>query len=146
PQLKISIKKPDIAAALQALKQVLGVVSLVKDIQQIDAPGGIPSFNIEVEVAVPIFDGLSAGAVVEARNGTNLRFAGPVSITLPTPWITLSWVALGRIRTRVDLNKLNDIALGASLTLAPGEGTYETVGMDGDLRIAPDRVELNSIL
>ena len=147
PKLNVQVRKPSIAEAFAALKPLLGMVSNVSDIQLIDEPDGLPTLKVEVQVGIPLIgSAFTAGAVVEARNGTNLRFAGPVSITLPTPWIPLTYVAIGRIRSRIDLNEFKDVTIGASLTIAPGEGTYEIVGVDGDLHVGPNSVDLNSIL
>jgi hypothetical protein len=148
PTFKIQPQKPDIGTALKAIQQVLGFVSNIKEIQLVTSADGSPAVRAEVQVAVPILgsDQFAAAAVLEAKAGGNLRFAGPVSITLPIPWIPLSYVAIGKIRSRVDLNDLKDISIGASLTLAPGEGTYEIVGLDGDLHVEPSSVDLNASL
>lgn len=150
PSLKVKPIPPrpeDIGIAV--LKQVLGPISAVKNIELVNSSDGVPALQVEVEVTVPIFDksDFKAGAVVEAKAGGKLKFAGPVSITLPIPWIEVWWIAIGRIRSRLDLNKpLNDISIGASLTIIPGEGSYDVIGIDGDLHIRPKSVQLDSTL
>jgi hypothetical protein len=147
PKFKMTVRKPTTAEALNALKPLLGLVADVSSIDIVDTPDGVPALNFDVKVGVPLFGfDFSIGAVVEARTNGKLRFAGPVSLTLPTPWIPLSYVALGRIRGRIDLNEFKDVTVGASLTIAPGEGTYEIVGVDGDLHVGPTSVDLNAVL
>ena len=133
-------------ALLAPIRQILSSVSDIKDFQFIDTPDGVPALQAEVEASVPLVDtNFDVSAVVEAKAGGPLKFAGPVSIRLPIPWIDIWYLALGRIRSRLDLNKpLNDISIGASLTIAPGDGTYEIIGLDGDLHIKPGSVGLDT--
>lgn len=147
PKFNVTVRKPSVAEALNALKPVLGLIADVNSIDVVDTPDGIPALNFDVKVGMKLFDyDFSIGTVVEARTNGKLRFAGPVSLTLPQPWIPLSYVAVGRIRGRVDLNEFKDVTVGASLTLAPGEGTYEIIGVDGDLHVGPRSVDLNAVL
>jgi hypothetical protein len=147
PKFKVTVRKPSVAEALNALKPLLGLIADVSSIDFVDTPDGVPAINFDVKAGVPLFGyDFSIGAVVEARTNGKLRFAGPVSLTLPIPWIPLSYVAIGRIRGRIDLNEFKDVTVGASLTIAPGEGTYEIVGIDGDLHVGPNSVDLNAVL
>ncbi|WP_456740471.1 hypothetical protein [Bradyrhizobium sp. USDA 4469] len=148
PSFKVTPEKPDLNSLLSAIQQLLGSVSAVKDLKFIDSPEGVPAIQAEVDVSVPLIgQNFAVGAVLEAKAGGTLKFAGPVSIRLPLPWFEIWWLALGRIRSRLDLNKpLNDISIGASLTIIPGEGSYEIIGLDGDLHIQPGKVGLDSTL
>ena len=151
PTFKLSVKRPTRDLALKALSQLFGQVGIsnITNIAFVEGAGSIPPLRFEVVVSfAPFGDTIpfKASAVVEARPGGSPRFAGPVSFTVPAPWSTVGYVAVGRIRARIDLNQLKDFTVGASLALAPGPGTYDLLGLDGDLRLRGEGIDLSSVL
>ncbi|MBK1836653.1 hypothetical protein JHL17_04440 [Azospirillum sp. YIM B02556] len=97
-------------------------------------PDGVPILHWPVRLKVPLFDsgGFEASTIVNARANGKLRL-GSVGVTVPG-WLTVGYFAIGRATIQVDLDHPENVALGALLTIAPGEGVSELARLRGNLR------------